>query len=119
MGIRRIDKIKSIIGVVFIFVLFAYFVQGADSRSYPVTATYCDGSTLDIYPFSFVTRDDGSTFNCYDVLASPIQNGYRYGFEDKDDADFNDIIIEMWITGNNSSSPVIQVKFVSKEGAIK
>lgn len=98
---------------------FSIQVYGANSQSYPVTATYCDGSTLDIYPFSFVTRTDGSTFNCYEVLANPIQGGYNYGFEDKDDFDYDDLIVDLWVTGNNTSSPILQVKFVSKEAAYK
>jgi uncharacterized repeat protein (TIGR01451 family) len=115
---RRIDIIKPIIVAIFIFGL-VIFIQAADSRSYPVTATYCDGSTVDIYPFSFVTPDDGPTFNCYEVLTEPIENGYRYGFEDKDDSDYNDLIIELWITGQNTGSPVAHVKYVSKEAAYK
>ncbi|MCP5051493.1 MAG: hypothetical protein GY940_30275, partial [bacterium] len=83
------------------------------------TATYCDGSTVDIYPFSFVTRTDGSTFNSYDVLVSPIPDGLRYGFEDKDDADYDDIIVELWVTGNNTSNPVAHIRYVSKEASYK
>jgi uncharacterized repeat protein (TIGR01451 family) len=115
---KRIGIMKTIIVVILIFVLFN-FTQGADSKNYPVTATYCDGSTLDIYPFSFVTRTDGSAFNCYKVLVNPIQNGYRYGFEDKDDDDYNDLIIELWVTGNNTSSPIAHVKYISKEASYK
>jgi len=115
---RRIDIKKPIIAAILIFGLFN-FVQAADSRSYPVTATYCGGSKLDIYPYSFVTRDDGSVFNCYEVAASPIQDGYRYGFEDKDDYDYNDVIIELWVTGNNTGSPTAHVKYVSKEAAYR
>ncbi|MCP5104832.1 MAG: hypothetical protein GY950_15710, partial [bacterium] len=59
---------KKLIIICFIGLLFSFnLIHGADSRSYPVTASYCDGSTLDIYPYSFVTRDDGSTFNCYEA----------------------------------------------------
>ena len=115
---RRIDIIKPIIVAILIFGLFN-FIQAVDSRSYPVIATYCDGSTVDIYPFSFVTPDDGPTFNCYEVLTNPIENGYRYGFEDKDDGDYNDLIIELWVTGQNTGSPVAHVKYVSKEAAYK
>lgn len=115
----KINLIKSIIGVVFILVLCPQFVQGADSRSFPVTVTYCDGSTLEVYPFSFVTPDSNPSFNCYETLASPIQNGYRYGFEDKDDGDYNDVIIELWISGNNTSSPVAHVRLVSTDASYK
>jgi len=115
---RRIDIKKPIIAAILILGLFN-FVKAADSRSYPVTAAYCGGSTVDIYPYSFVTRDDGTMFNCYEVAASPIQDGYRYGFEDKDDADYNDIIIDLWVTGNNTSNPVAHVTFVSKEADYK
>lgn len=116
----NIKLIKKIMVGSFIFLLvFFNFIYGANSQSYPVTATYCDGSTLDIYPFSFVTRTDGSTFNCYEVLANPIQDGYSYGFEDKDDADYDDLIVDLWVTGNHTSSPVLQVKFVSKEASYK
>jgi len=104
--------------MLFIFAFFP-FLNAADSRSYPVTATYCDGSTLDIYPFSLVTKDDGSTFNCYEVMASAITDGYRYGFEDKDDADYDDVVVDLYITGNNTSSPVAHIKFVSKEASYK
>lgn len=116
---KKMNLIKQIFGAIIILVLCNPFLYAADSRNYPVTATYCDGSTIDIYPFSFVTRTDGSTFNCYKVLVNPIQNGYRYGFEDKDDDDYNDIIIELWVTGNNTSSPVAHVKYISKEAAYK
>jgi len=115
---KRIDIIKPIIAAILIFGLFN-FIQAADSGSYPVTATYCDSSTVDIYPFSFVTPDDGPTFNCYEVLTGPIENGYRYGFEDKDDGDYNDLIIELWVTGQNTGSPVAHVKYISKEAAYK
>lgn len=110
---------KIIFGAIFIFVLCVHLTQGADSRSFPATASYCDGSTVDIYPFSFVTRTDESTFKCYEVIATPIQDGYRYGFEDKDDSDYNDIIIELWVTGSNTSSPIAHVKFISKEATYK
>ena len=114
---KKTNRIKPLISAIFIFLLSFHFLQGADSSSYPVTAGYCDGSTVDIYPFSFVTRTDGSAFNCYDVLATPIPDGYRYAFEDKDDADYNDIIIELWITGNNTSKPVAHIKYISKEAS--
>ncbi len=103
---------------IFMAAFFSY-MYGADARSFPVTATYCDGSTLSIYPFSFVTRGDGFTFNCYEVTATPIPGGYAYGFEDATDYDYNDVIIELWITGNNTSNPMAHVKYVSKEATYK
>jgi uncharacterized repeat protein (TIGR01451 family) len=117
---NRIKSIKQIVAVIFIFsTAFFSYMYGADSRSLPVTATYCDGSTLSIYPFSFVTRGDGSTFNCYEVTATPIANGYSYGFEDANDYDYNDVIIELWITGNNTSSPMAHIKYVSRDADYK
>ena len=115
---RRINFLRSIVLVIVSLTCFS-FLNAADSRSYPVIATYCDGSTLEVYPFSLVTRGDGSTFNCYEVLTSPITGGYQYGFEDKDDADYDDIVIELSITGNNTSSPVAHIKYVSKEASYK
>lgn len=110
---------KKLIIIILSLLVSFNFIYGSDSRSNPVTAVYCDNSTLDIHPFSFVTRTDGSTFNCYDVQVSPIQDGYRYGFEDSDDADYNDVIIDLWITGNNTGSPTAHVKFVSKDAGYK
>ena len=57
----KMNIIKSIIGLACIFVLIN-FIQGADSRSYPVTAAYCDGSTVDIYPFSLVFYYDTNKY---------------------------------------------------------
>jgi len=117
---NRIKSIKQIVAVIFIFsAVFFSYMYGADARSYPVTAAYCDGSTLDIYPFSFVTRGDGSTFNCYEVTATPIAGGYSYGFEDATDYDYNDVVIELWITGNNTANPMAHVRYVSKEASYK
>jgi uncharacterized repeat protein (TIGR01451 family) len=110
---------KKIIIIILSFLVSFNLIYGSDSSANPVTAVYCDNSTLDIYPFSFVTRTDGSTFNCYDAQVTPIRDGFRYGFEDSSDADYNDIIIDLWVTGNNTGSPIAHVKFVSKDASYK
>ncbi len=99
--------------------LVCFNINGADSRSNPVTATYCDNSTLDIYPYSFVTRGDGSTFNCYEVLVEPYGDGLKYMFEDSDDGDYNDIVIKLWVSGQKTSAPVLNVKYLSGDAAYK
>jgi len=95
----------------------AVTITAAESSGNPVTAEYCDGTSLDIYPVSRVTRDDGSTFTCTDVRVTPVAGGIRYGFEDKDDADYNDIIVELRVSGQGSGSPAVQVTFISKDAS--
>lgn len=106
---------KKILLFTFFIILSSWLVHADDSRNNPVTATYCDGSSINVYPYSLVTRNDGSTFHCYEVQVSSIQDGLRYGFEDWNDYDYNDVVIELWITGNGSSNPVAHVKFISKD----
>ncbi len=95
----------------------AALLHGVDARQNPVIATYCDGSTLSIYPYSFVVRDDNSSFNCYEVQITPSGEGVRFGFEDAGDYDYNDVIVDLWLTGNNSAAPVAHVRFISKDAA--
>ena len=70
-----------------------------------------------MYPYSAVVRSDGSAFNCYEVQVSPTAEGLRFGFEDADDADYNDVIIELWLSGNNSGAPVAHVRFISMDAS--
>jgi len=112
---KKFLKTFFMFSLLIVFSLVTLFAD--DSRNYPVTATYCDGSKLDIYPYSYVSRTDGSTFNCYKANITSISNGYRYSFEDKDDNDYNDIIIELWISGNNTSSPKIHLKYISSDAS--
>jgi uncharacterized repeat protein (TIGR01451 family) len=100
-----------------VFLLLAGALAGADARQNPVKASYCDGSSMDIYPYSAVIRSDGSTFNCYEVQVSPIAEGLRFGFEDADDFDYNDIIIDLSLSANGSGAPVAHVRFVSMDAA--
>jgi uncharacterized repeat protein (TIGR01451 family) len=95
----------------------AVALRAVDARQNPVSAAYCDGSLLDLYPYSAVVRSDNSTFDCYEVRISPAGEGLRIGFEDADDADYNDVIIDLWLTGNGSGAPVAHVRFVSKDAA--
>jgi len=95
----------------------AALLHSVDARQNPLIATYCDGSTLSIYPYSFVVRDDNSSFTCYEVQATPSGEGVRFGFEDASDFDYNDLIIDLWLTGNNSNAPVAHVRFVSRDAS--
>jgi uncharacterized repeat protein (TIGR01451 family) len=107
---------KKIAAVLFIWSLLGgNHVAAADASANPVTATYCDAATSAVYPFSQVTRTDGSTFVCTNVQVTPISGGLRYGFEDENDQDFNDVIIELWISGDNSGAPVAHVRYVSRD----
>ncbi len=92
-------------------------LAGADARQNPIRAAYCDGSSLELYPYSAVIRNDGSGFNCYEVQISPMGEGLRFGFEDADDADYNDVIIDVWLTANGSGAPMAHVRFVSKDAS--
>jgi len=92
-------------------------LAGADVRQNPIKATYCDGSSLELYPYSAVNRSDGSSFNCYEVQSSQVGEGLRFEFEDADDGDYNDVIIDVWLTGNGSGTPVAHVRFVSKDAS--
>jgi uncharacterized repeat protein (TIGR01451 family) len=112
--IRRKEMRGKIILLFLIFSIFSLLLAD-DSRNNPVTAKYCDGSSINIYPYSHVTRYDGSTFDCYEVKVEQIVDGLRYGFEDWSDYDYNDVVIELWVTGNGTSNPVAHVKFVSKD----
>ncbi len=116
----KISIFKSILLAVLVFWLGVGFVFGADSRDSLVTATYCDGSIVDVYPYSFVTnRDDASTYECYEVQVTPITGGFRYGFEDRDDYDYNDLIVDVWVTGNLTASPTVHVRYVDKTAYFK
>ena len=92
-------------------------LAGADSTDHPVIAEYCDGTSLAIYPVSFVTRTDGSTFICGEVTVTPVSGGLRYGFEDANDGDYNDVIVELRVTAQGSGTPVVQVTYVSKSAS--
>lgn len=109
------NKLKIFISVVLLAGLF-FNLRAEDSRKNPIIATYCDGSEIKIYPYSFVTRYDGTTFNDYEVKVSPIEDsGLRYAFEDAIDNDYNDLIVDLWVSGNGTGSPVVHVRFVSKD----
>lgn len=110
--------LKPIVVFLMLFIT-GVLVYPGDSRSYPVSAGYCDDSTITIYPYSYVKPGDGEPFNCYEVQAEVIQGGYRYGFEDQSDADYDDIIVDVWVTGSGTGSPVAHVRFVSKEASFK
>jgi uncharacterized repeat protein (TIGR01451 family) len=100
-----------------VFLCLAAALAAADARQNPIKATYCDGSSLELYPYSAVVRSDGSTFDCYEVQISPAGEGLRFGFEDAGDADYNDVVIEAWLTGDGSGAPVAHVRFVSKDAS--
>ncbi len=95
---------------------FLFFLRADDSRNHPVVATYCDGTQIEIYPYSVVTREDGTVFNDYEVQVTPLDNGgLRYAFEDWTDNDYNDLVIDLWVSGNGTGSPVAHVRYVSKD----
>jgi uncharacterized repeat protein (TIGR01451 family) len=108
------NKIRLLLVVI---PFLAVTLKAVDVRQNPLSVAYCDGSSLEIYPYSAVVRSDNSTFNCYEVQISPAGEGLRIGFEDADDADFNDVIIDLWVTGNGSGAPVAHVRFVSKDAS--
>jgi len=110
-------SIKKMAACLAALLSLAAALAGADARQNPIKATYCDGSSLEIYPYSAVVRGDQSAFSCYEVRVSPAGEGLRYGFEDADDADYNDVIIDVWLTGNGSGAPVAHVRFVAKDAA--
>jgi len=96
---------------------FAIPMNGEDARTRPVTARYCDGSSITAYPYSFVSRSDGSTFNCYEVQVTAIPGGFRYAFEDSSDFDYNDIIIDLFISGDGTDQPTAHLRYVSKDAS--
>ena len=111
---RKYSGIKILMMTVALLGLF-FIMRADDSRNHPVTATYCDGNEVQIYPYSVVTRNDGTSFNDYEVQVTPIENGLRYAFEDWTDNDYNDLVIELWVSGNGTGSPVAHVKYISKD----
>ncbi len=109
-------KFKTLLFLIpLLIVSMGAHIHGGDSRSYPVTVSYCDGSSLEIYPYSYVTAGEEGSFNCYLAQVATIQGGYRYSFEDQNDYDYNDVIIELYVTGNNTGSPRAYLKYVSKD----
>lgn len=105
---------KTLTAVLAVLLLSAASLRGADSRSLPVPAPYCDGHEANVYPLSLVVRGDGSSFRCTEVQASAIADGRRYGFEDGVDADYNDLVVDVWVSGAGSAAPVAHVRYVSK-----
>lgn len=112
----RIFKITLLI---FVLVVTTAALRGDDSRNHPVTAAYCDKSTISIYPYSFVIRDDQSTFKCYEVKTNPITDGIRYQFEDSNDMDYNDVVIDVWTTRNDSGQPRLNVRLISTDAGYR
>ncbi|MCP4157259.1 MAG: hypothetical protein GY757_56635, partial [bacterium] len=104
---------------IMLFLITGIGLYGADSRDNTVTATYCDDSTVEMYPYSYVTRGDSSTFNCYDVQVLPIYQGRMYSFEDGEDGDYDDVVIRVWTTGKYTGNPVAHVKFMSVSASYK
>lgn len=94
---------------------FVFGVHASGSQSYPINVNYCDGSSIEIYPYSLVNAGTEGQFDCYNVQVTPIQDGYRYAFEDQSDNDYNDVIIDVWVTGKGTSSPVAHLKYVSSD----
>jgi uncharacterized repeat protein (TIGR01451 family) len=104
----------SMLSVFLIFLLMTPLWAG-DSRDNPVTVPYCDGSTLEIYPYSYVTPGGGTPFIIYKSLVTAVPGGYRYAFEDLNDNDYNDIVIELRVKGEQTDSPRLEVEYISKD----
>ena len=106
-------------GILMLSVFLIYLLTGSlwagDSRDNPITVPYCDGSTVEIYPYSYVTPGGGTPFITYNSLVTPVPGGYRYAFEDLDDNDYNDIIIELRVKGEQTEAPWLEVEFISKD----
>lgn len=106
-------------GILMLAAFLLFLISGplwaGDSRDNPVSVPYCDGSSLEIYPYSYVTPGDGTPFIIYKSLVTTVPGGYRYAFEDADDNDYNDIVIELRVKGEQTETPWLEVKYVSKD----
>lgn len=95
-------------------VLFLQGIAGQNSTDYPITFSISDGSSGTAAPYLYIKNTSAYTSLCQ---TSGSDTDRTYSFEDATDYDFNDIVVQAYVSNNNSDSPSIFVSELKKDAS--